>query len=107
MRIKHLRTIALAGTLVLGTTGLGFAAGSGSGSGSGSGAGSAPGNGMGSGSSSSNSTMSGTRNSTGATGLENAEGRGSTTGKMNKQKGTAFNREDSNTSERNELNTKK
>jgi hypothetical protein len=104
MSLKHLRTIALAGTFVLGTAGLGLAAGSGSGSGAGSG--------MGSGSSStnlnSNSTNTGaTRNSTGTTGLENAETRGSSTGQMEKKHGKAFQREDANTTEKNELNTKR
>jgi hypothetical protein len=90
MTAKHLRTLALAGTFLMGTVALGFAAGRGSGSAAGSGIGSV-----------SPSTKS---NSTGTTGLESAESRGSASGRTEKQKhGTAFKREDLKTNEKNEL----
>jgi cytoskeletal protein RodZ len=107
MTMKHLRTMALAGTFVLGTAALAFAAGTGGGSGGGSGSGShtttttSP-------STTSPTTNSPTTNSsstmnsnpTGNTGLENAEDRGNTKGRKMKRHGKAFQREDKDENER-------
>ncbi len=84
MTLKHLRVLALAGTFVLGTAALGFAAGSGSSTGMG-----------GSTAGSSNTSTHTSGSSPGTTGLERAEQSGSAQGiKEKEMHGKAFQRED-------------
>ncbi len=103
MTMKHLRTMALAGTFVLGTAGLSFAAGSGAGSAAGSGAGSVSGSGSSSTHMNSNSSLNSTRGPGHPTGLERAETQGRATATAHKKTRKPFVREDLNTSEKNEL----